>query len=111
MEAYKETKRKVSSLSINNSIEGETIENKIERIISNNEPIEDSAPIIYTARKEGVLPAYNIRTDRWELAIDAMDKVSGSKIAEREARIKAEETANNNGESESTDDTGGEPIN
>ena len=40
------------------------------------EPITDGAPIIYTPFKEGVKPEYNIRTDRWEVAIEAMDKVS-----------------------------------
>ena len=32
------------------------------------EPITDTAPIIYTAKEDGVLPAYNITTDYrdWE---------------------------------------------
>ena len=41
-----------------------------------NEPITDGAPIIYTPFEEGVKPEYNIRTDRWEVAIAAMDKIS-----------------------------------
>lgn len=72
-----------TSLVVNNSVEGETIEHKIERIIENNEPISDSAPIIYTERKDGVLPQYDIRTDRFELAIDAMDVVSKTHVAKR----------------------------
>ena len=43
--------------------EGETIENKVQRIVLNKEPIEDGAEIIYTEKKDGVLPQYNIRTD------------------------------------------------
>ena len=43
--------------------DGESIENKVCRITENNEPITDGAPIIYTNREDGVLPAYNIRTD------------------------------------------------
>ena len=62
---------------------GETIECKVRRILNNKEPITDGAPVIYTDRKDGVLPAYNIRTDRFELAVDAMDYVSKSKLAER----------------------------
>ncbi len=65
-------------------LEGEPLEHKIERIVNNNEPITDGAPIIYTDRKDGVQPAYNIRTDRWEVATDAMDKVHKSKVAKRE---------------------------
>ena len=63
---------------------GESIEMKCRRIMENKEPIKDGAPLIYTERKEGVLPGYNIRTDRWEVAVDAMDKVNKSKIAKRE---------------------------
>jgi hypothetical protein len=67
-------------------IEGETIEVKMERIISNNEPITDGAPIIHTERKDGVIAAYNIRTDRFEIAAEAMDKVSASITAKREEK-------------------------
>lgn len=61
--------------------EGESIENKVRRITENNEPINDSAPIIYTNRDDGVLPAYNIRTDRWEIAQAAMDAVNQANLA------------------------------
>ena len=44
------------------SYEGETIEQKVERIVNNNEPITDSAPQIFTERKDGVQAAYNVRT-------------------------------------------------
>ena len=65
-----------TGLSVNTSFQGETIEEKIRRITNNKEPITDGAPITYTERKDGVKPEYNIRTDRWELAVDAMDTVS-----------------------------------
>ena len=51
--------------------------------MNNNEPITDGAPIIFTERKDGVLPEYDIRTDRWDIAITAMDKVNTDKIAKR----------------------------
>ena len=60
---------------------GETIEAKVRRITENNEPITDGAPIIYTDRDDGVLPAYNIRTDRWEIAQAAMDAVNQANLA------------------------------
>ena len=60
---------------------GETIETKVKRITENNEPITDGAPIIYTNRDDGVLPAYNIRTDRWEIAQQAMDAVNQATLA------------------------------
>ena len=71
------------------TVEGETIEQKIRRLVSNNEPITDGAnPEIYTERKEGVLSAYNIRTDRFEIATEAMDKVTKSTVAKREGKGK-----------------------
>lgn len=70
--------------------EGEDIETKIERIIDNKEPIEQISPIIYTERKDGVLPQYDIRTDRFEVAQTAMDKVSKMRITKRMERINGE---------------------
>ena len=70
--------------------EGETIEKKVARITLTNEPIADTAPIIYTEKKDGVLPAYNIRTDRFDLAIDAMDKIEMERIAKKN-QIKADD--------------------
>lgn len=57
-------------------LEGEPIEQKVRRILDENEPIKDGAPIIYTEAKDGVRAEFNIRADKWQIAIDAMDKVS-----------------------------------
>jgi hypothetical protein len=77
---------RVSQLTSVEVVEGEPIEHKIERVVSNKEPITDGAPSIFTERKDGVVAAYNIRTDRWEVASEAMDKVSGSIQAKRDAK-------------------------
>ena len=66
-------------------IEGETIETKCRRLIDTKEPITDGAPILYTERKDGVLPAYDIRTDRWAIAQEAMDKNRRAIDAKRKA--------------------------
>lgn len=71
--------------------EGERLETKIERILENKEPIKDGAPEIFTERKDGVLPGYNIKSDRFEIAAEAMDKVTKSKLAQREARYNPNE--------------------
>jgi hypothetical protein len=68
--------------------EAETIEEKIRRIVNNKEPISDGAPIIYTERKHGVQPEFDIRTDRFEIAIEAMNTVEKSNRAKREQKIK-----------------------
>lgn len=67
------------------SYEGEPLEQKISRIVENKEPITDGAPMIYTEKKDGVLPQYNIRVDKWDLALDAMDRVNREKIAKGQA--------------------------
>ena len=85
---YKQNARVKSTLTSVEVTEGEPIELKIERVVSNKEPITDGAPAIYTERKEGVISAYNIRTDRFEIAAEAMDKVSGSIQAKRDAKGK-----------------------
>ena len=80
-------------------VEGERIELKIDRMTQNNEPIGDSAPLIYTPRKEGVIAAYDIRTDKWDIALEAMRKVNQTrgKISElggmREAKKSIDEEA------------------
>ena len=84
-------------LRVNESYEAETLEQKIEKIVSSKEPIDETAPIIYTERKKGVQPEYNIRTDRFEIALEAMDKVSSSHKAQREERMR-ESAGENTGE-------------
>lgn len=73
--------------------EGESIETKCARILQNKEPITDTAPIIYTAKEDGVLPAYNIRTDRFDVAMDAYDKITKSS-AKKEQAVKPEDFGN-----------------
>ena len=71
------------------SYEGEPIEQKVQRIVLNNEPIEDGAEIIYTEKKYGVLPQYNIRTDKWEIAQNAMDLAQQQRIAKSNGSYEA----------------------
>lgn len=95
---YKRKQASKTSLQVNNAITGETIEKKVRRITQNKEPITDGAPIIFTERREGVNPAYDIRTDKWEIALDAMDKVNRTELARREDRIKTREGSKETGE-------------
>lgn len=91
-----------TSLNVNNSYAGESIEDKLKRVLHSGEPISDGSPLIYTPRKEGVRPEFDIRTDRFEVALDAMDKVNKSKIAKRIQFYKSDEGV---GETESTQGT------
>lgn len=104
--------RKSRGMHINQSVEGSTIEQKIERLVNNREPIgqgNDSAPIIYTERAEGVRASTNIRTDRFEIAIDAADKIQKSYKAKREERAKANKKEEQT-EAKPEGDGGAKPI-
>lgn len=88
---YRKIKATKTTIKGMTPIEGEPIEEKMRRILNNKEPISDGAPIIYTERKNGVRPEHDIRTDRFEIAVDAMDKVAGAHAAKREERHLTEE--------------------
>lgn len=61
---------------------GETLIKKIQRILDENEPLTDGAPMIYTPKQEGVRNDCDVRTDKWALAMAAMDKVNNYKLNE-----------------------------
>ena len=61
---------------------GETLIKKIQRILDENEPLTDGAPMIYTPKQAGVREDCNGRTDKWALAMDAMDRVNNYKLNE-----------------------------
>lgn len=85
----------------NLTYEAEPREVKLRKIISGEASnMEDGVfPTIYTEKKDGVQPEYDIRTDRFEVAIDAMDKIN---------RSTADKIAKNRGETEAVKDFGAE---
>ena len=62
----------------NLTYQAEPREVKLRKIINGeSNDMEDGVfPTIYTAKKDGVQPEFDIRTDRFEVAIDAMDRLS-----------------------------------
>lgn len=76
----------------NNSAVGESLEQIIRRMLANKEPIKAEITPMYTDRKEGVLPETDPRTDRWELALEAVDKTTRAAVAMRDNIQKPEET-------------------
>lgn len=85
----------------NLTYEAEPREVKLRKIISGEASnMEDGVfPTIYTEKKDGVQPEYDIRTDRFEVAIDAIDKINKSA---------ANQIAKNKGETEAVKDFGTE---
>lgn len=80
---WRRTIKSSTFIDVNDSYEGETIEMKMERVVNSGEPINEGAQMIYTDRRDGVRPELDIRTDRWDIALDAMDKVTKSQLAKR----------------------------
>jgi hypothetical protein len=54
---------------------GETLIKKCQRILDEGEPLTDGAPMIYTPKQAGVKPECNVRADKWDIAMKAMDRV------------------------------------
>lgn len=105
-----------TTLDVNESVEGELLIHKVDRIVNNGEPITDGTQLIYTPREEGVLPEYDIRADRKDIAINAMDINAKARHARREEGIKErqknklkpdENLEKKDGGTEPTDTTGG----
>lgn len=75
-----------------------SLEQELQIATTTNAPIEATSPMIYTERKDGVKPEYDIRTDRWEIAQQAMDHVAASYKAKRADFIKSQMNSDNEGE-------------
>lgn len=78
---YKPIRPIETTIVINDSTIGQTIESFVERLMNNSEELNETLERNYTERKDGVIPEFNIRTDRFELAVEATDKITASKIA------------------------------
>lgn len=85
----------------NLTYQAEPREVKLRKIINGeSNDMEDGVfPTIYTEKKDGVKPEFDIRTDRFEVAIDAIDKINQSY---------ANQVAKNKGETEAVKDFGTE---
>lgn len=69
---------------LSREMEALSLEENLRKALEGKEPIKiDMSNMAYTERKDGVLPQYDIRTDRWEIALQASDKVSRSNAALR----------------------------
>ena len=80
----------VSLIQKNDSIDGISIEEKIRIALQDNTPIDGGSPLIYTKRADGVMPEYDIRTDRFDIAIEQADKLANAKLLARQKVIEKE---------------------
>lgn len=77
----KQTQIKTSIIS-NDSVEGETIETRIERLLNNGDEVIEGKELIYTRPEDGVIASFNIRHDHWD---DAYEQ--SSIMAERRSEL------------------------
>lgn len=63
--------------------EGQSIEEMMRAAQESKEPIKATANINYTERGDGVLPQYDIRTDRFEIARETKSYVDATTYATR----------------------------
>lgn len=91
----------------NLTYQAEPREVKLRKIINGeSKDMEDGVfPTIYTEKKDGVMPEYDIRTDRFEVALDAIDKINKStadKVAKSKGKTETE-TEKDSGPKEKTE--------
>lgn len=72
---------------------GESIEEMVRRSIASKEPIEATKNVIFTPKKDGVIPAYNPRTDKQTIAVNQLDKATRQLIMQGAALQSIEEQA------------------
>lgn len=72
-------------------VQANTLEEDIRLKIEQGEPIDNSKAILYQKRNEGINPAYNVRTDRWEIAQSLKSNQKASQTAKRTERYTKKE--------------------
>lgn len=76
--------------------EGKILEYEIEAMMQNKEPIHGSAELIFTKKRDGVLAAYNPRTDKFDELISAANEMAESaanwRIKMRETETETQKT-------------------
>ena len=105
---YKIPKAPKNKIIQNRSYVGDSIEIKVMKITQQKEPIKDGAPLRYTDRSEGVQPAHDVRTDRWDKALEATDSITAGRRAKREQKMgeKAKENMKKEDENSKPDQAG-----
>lgn len=91
----------------NETYVAKSIEQELAEVMAGESVELGGKSLLYTERKDGVLWETNIRTDRWEIAQDALDVRERSKIARKEAAVKDAEAAAKAKESSNAEGSGG----
>lgn len=96
---------KIGKINRNESVEGKCIEEMIEFQKEGNTVEMGTASLFYTIKEDGVHALGNIRSDRHQLAQDALDTVEKSRVAKRDAyRVEMKKRAEGGQSTEGTQD-------
>lgn len=85
--------------------EGQSIEEKMRIIIQTKEPIKCTTSKIYQKKSDGVAPECDIRTDRFDIAVEAMNQVAVNELSELAKPAERETTTTEKQESETNGTT------
>jgi len=83
---YRQNQIEKTTLRVCKVVEGETIERKMERMMQQGADMDDVSELMFTERKDGVIPETDIRHDRWETAIEATEAGAKKHLEERNKR-------------------------
>lgn len=94
----------------NKTHEGKSIEQLLADKVEGEEVSIGGKTLLYTERKDGVLPLTDIRSDRMEIAMEALDSVERSRVAARDKPVtsKKDEKGEGTGKTEGSGGTGTE---
>lgn len=68
----------------NETYEAKSIETMLAERMDGQDIEMGGKALLYTEKKDGVIPETNIRSDRWDLAMMALDSVERSRVARRD---------------------------
>lgn len=79
---------KINKIVTYECVEGESIEQKMEKILAGKEKVELTRSPVYQERRAGVEPQYNIRTNKMEILQDAVATATQKYYEARDLRGK-----------------------
>lgn len=91
MKGYNAVPTKSGLIRVNKTKEDEGLIHQLRKVKTMGDQGFVTKGLMYSERKDGVLPEFDIRTDKWEVAQHASNVASKSEIAKRGASPKTEE--------------------
>lgn len=74
-------------ITVDLTLDGESIEDFLRKQKESKTPIQATANIGYSERKDGVLPMYDIRTDKWNIFQSEQHRVYADTFAQMQKEI------------------------